>query len=201
MAKNEPDRLLYLLVGCAGLGFLGLCAATGVGVYLFAREGGAAQENVSPVTAPAYDPGAKPPFGAPSDPAPAAPSAPRLRVAATVTSVSVGEGGAAAGGFGLAPGASCLFDVQAPGADSPMCRAQIVCGGRLLYGGESAGYFPCTVAPDAPPSVAGEDAATTGEDGDAAMRLDTRAGRLSVEDDARGPLGAFAIEAHIDSVE
>jgi hypothetical protein len=206
MAKNETDRLLYVLVGCAGIGFLGLCAATGVGLVLFTREGEIAQGSgpgASP--APGFDPASgKPPFGAPGA-GPAGPQAPvpvpRLRVAATVRSVRGGAGRDRRGDFPLASGATCLFDVQPPDATTSMCRAQVVCGGQLLFGGENAGYFPCTVAAGAPPSISGRDDATTGTDHDAAMTLDTGRGLLTVEDDERGPYGAFTLEARIDSVE
>jgi hypothetical protein len=115
-----------------------------------------------------------------------------MRVAATV---------AEARGLPALRGAACLFDVQPPTEATPLCRTQVICGGQLLYGGQDAGYFRCIVSPGPPPSIAGQDADTTGLDRDAAMTIDTASRKLVVRDDARGPLGAFEVEARIDSVE
>ncbi len=192
MGKEGGDKLLYALVGCAAVAFFGLCGATGVGVYLVMRSGGmeAGAPAPFPATPAPGTPGGKPddvPGGGPASPLP------RLRVAATVT--------AARGGLPVTPGAPCLFDVQPPDATSTMCRTQVVCGGQLLYGGENAGYFPCAIGAGSPPSITGQDAATTAEDRDAAMTLDTGRRLLTVVDDARGPFGAFEVEARVDSVE
>ena len=39
---------------------------------------------------------------------------------------------------------------------------------------------------------------TTGHDGDGAMQIDTRAGTLFIQDDARGPHGPYSLTARID---
>lgn len=125
--------------------------------------------------------------------APPSDTLPRL-VRATVTSVE--------GSAGITVGASCEFNVerrdQADGSFA--CNAQIVCGGRLLYGGPEAGYFPCTLYQGPPRHVVGSDLNTTSADNDGAMSLDTH-DALEIWDDASGPNGEFRIRAHVDSVE
>lgn len=189
MNEEKGSGLLFVLLGCAGVCLLGLCATTGVAAYLvmrdrgslFADEGGASTG----------EPSGKPP----SDDVPAGPPGPplpRLRVAAEVGSVT---------GNVVPRGSRCLFDVEPPADPQSMCRAQVVCGGQLVYGGQSAGYFQCTVTPGTPAAIAGGDDQTTSGDGDGAMAIDTAARRLTVRDDDRGPHGAFELEATIESVE
>ncbi|MBC7171655.1 MAG: hypothetical protein H5U40_04475 [Polyangiaceae bacterium] len=188
MNEGKGSGLLYVLLGCAGLCVVGLCAATGLGVYMVTRDSASAGGAVDPMMKPPAAQGALPSRDTP----PAGPSPRRLRVTAHVVS---GRGSA------VARGSSCLFDVE-PLSDAPStCRAQIVCGGKLVYGGQSAGYFPCAISPGAPTHVAGRDGQTSAEDGDAAMAIDTAAGTLSVRDDAAGPHGPFAFEARVESVE
>ena len=100
-------------------------------------------------------------------------------------------------------GTSCNFVVSAQAnAESPsgtLCRAQVVCGGQLLFGGPEAGYFVCTVV-EQPPSISGSDPSTTAQDGaDAAMSIDTATSTLTVHDDG-GVHGAYSVTARIDSV-
>ena len=100
-------------------------------------------------------------------------------------------------------GTNCNFVVSAQAnANSPtgvQCRAQVVCGGQLLFGGPDVGYFTCTVVAQ-PPSISGSDPTTTAQDGvDAAMSIDTAAGTLTVHDDG-GVHGAYSVTARIDSV-
>ena len=193
MENAGGNKLLYVLVGCAGLCFLGLCAATGLGLYLFAQDGAEAGRPAPPLpVAPGPRPADEPAAGAASADPRGEPLVPRMRVAATVT---------AARGAATARGASCLFDVQPPTEATPLCRAQVICGDRLLYGGKDAGYFRCAASAGPPPSVAGQDPQTTGLDRDAAMTIDTASRTLLVRDDEHGPLGAFEVEARIDSVE
>jgi hypothetical protein len=188
MNERRGNGLLFVLLGCAGFSLLALCGATGVAAFLVMRDG-------------------EPPFAAdadsaPGDPAvtlpprggsaPSAPALPRVRISATVASAS---------GSAVPNGAECLFDVEPPPDARSMCRAQVVCGGQLVYGGQNAGYFPCSVAPGNPPSIAGREDDTTSADGDAAMAIDTAARTLAVRDDARGPHGAFTIVARIDAVQ
>lgn len=119
--------------------------------------------------------------------------APRI-VRATITEVQ--------GLADLAVGSSCELNVDR--SDQPdgsfVCNTQIVCGGRLLYGGAAAGYFPCTLYEGPPRHVVGADQQTTAGDGDGAMSLDTH-GTLEIWDDATGTNGEFRVRARVDSVE
>jgi hypothetical protein len=99
-------------------------------------------------------------------------------------------------------GDKCDFLVERRARDqtSFYCNAQVVCGGKLLYGGPNRGYFPCRLFEGGRRDVIGTDASTTGADQDAALYLNTRTGVLRVWDDARGQLGAFKVEADVLSV-
>ena len=113
---------------------------------------------------------------------------------ATVTRVS--------GVRSVSTGTQCSFDVTRE--DRPdgtfWCNAQVRCGTTLLYGGAGAGYFDCTLYEQPERHVLGEDPNTSATDRDAAMRIDTLSGELTVRDDASGPLGQFEVVARIDSV-
>ena len=116
-------------------------------------------------------------------------------VTATVTSVT--------GTSPVPVGATCGFTVERHARPEPpgfWCRAQISCGGMLLYGGASAGYFPCELSEQPRRDVVGEDDMMTGSDTDAAMRLDTRMGMLTIRDDATGPHGQYTLEARVTDV-
>jgi hypothetical protein len=120
---------------------------------------------------------------------------PSRTVNATVTMVT--------GNSPVPVGGTCSFVVSAqsnPDATTGvLCRAQVVCGGQLLFGGPSAGYFECRVT-DQPPGIAGGDPSTTAQDGaDSAMAIDTAAGTLTVHDEG-GALGAYSVTARVDSV-
>ncbi len=81
------------------------------------------------------------------------------------------------------------------------CNAQVLCGGKLVYGGPDRGYFACKLYSAPRRDVVGSDPSTTSDDHDPALSLDTRAGVLRVWDDARGTHGAFEIEADVIDVE
>jgi hypothetical protein len=131
---------------------------------------------------------------------PALPTAPRptntspITITAQVTAIT--------GNPGVSPGTQCVFVVeQHDQSDRPAgywCRANVMCGLTLLYGGGTSGYFPCTVF-DSPRAVVGIDGDTTSSDTDGSLELDTRAGRLRVTDDASGRLGAFSVDAQVTS--
>lgn len=116
-------------------------------------------------------------------------------VRATVTAVE--------GSIGVDVGAECGFAVdRRDRSDGTFwCNAQIVCGGRLLYGGPEAGYFPCTLFEQPRRDVVGSDPQTHEDDRDAAMSIDTTTGALEIWDDASGELGRFRVRARVDSVE
>ena len=167
---------IWLLTG--GLGLLGalLCIGGGVAVFLY---GG------NPVAAPATGTGGGAPPGVDFSP---------REVVATVERVTPGAP--------AAYGAECRFSVE--GQAHPQlgywCNAQIQCGGRLLYGGPSAGFFPCVLAPSPARDVAGEDASTSSQDRDAAMRIDTANRSLTIRDDSAGANGEYVVDARVVSV-
>jgi hypothetical protein len=108
---------------------------------------------------------------------------------------------AVTGSAPVAVGTQCRFVVD--GRDRSeggyWCNAQIVCDGRLLYGGPQAGFFPCDLS-DPSRHVSGGDAMTTSEDTDASMQIDTARGSLTIRDDANGSYGAYSLTAQIHSV-
>ena len=81
------------------------------------------------------------------------------------------------------------------------CNAQVLCGDKLLYGGPGRGFFPCTLYEGQRRDVVGTDGATTAQDQDAALFLDTRSGVMRIWDDDHGLLGSFRVEAEILSVQ
>jgi hypothetical protein len=81
------------------------------------------------------------------------------------------------------------------------CNAQVLCGDKLLYGGPGRGFFPCTLFEGQRRDVVGSDGATTAQDQDAALYLDTRSGVLRIWDDDHGLHGQFRVEADVLSVQ
>jgi hypothetical protein len=103
-------------------------------------------------------------------------------------------------------GDSCEFLVEQRQRDaqSYYCNAQVMCGGKLLYGGPDRGYFSCRFYDGEQGEhhdVVGSDPTTTREDKDPALQLDTRSGVVRVWDDASGPNGQFEIEAEVISAQ
>lgn len=124
------------------------------------------------------------------------PGTPPLVVKAEVTRVE--------GDTGVRPGQTCEFFVERRqrGDRGFECNAQVVCGGKLLYGGVGRGFFACRFYEGDRRDVVGGEAETTRTDKtDGAIRLDTRQGVLRVWDDASGALGAFDIEAEVLSAQ
>lgn len=204
MAEGEKDNTaLYVLLGCAGLLVLGLCAATGVGVWMVMEQASSAPPVAYPTPAPIPGPTvptppppiAPTPFPPSTGPAlPPPPSfAPPMLVRATIDSIE--------GASPVAVGTACEFTVERqPSPEQPSgywCRTQIVCGGRLLYGGPSAGFFPCTLGEGTPRTVVGQDVETTSVDTDASMSIDTSTATLTIRDDSAGPFGAYGVRARI----
>jgi hypothetical protein len=121
--------------------------------------------------------------------------APPLTVRAEVTRV--------AGNGIVRPGESCHFLIEQRQRDarSFYCNAQVMCGGKLLYGGPERGFFPCRFYEGERRDVVGADPSTTREDKDSGFTIDTRSGVLRVWDDASGPHGAFDVEAEVLSAQ
>jgi hypothetical protein len=197
---------LWVGLGCGGL-VLVLACVGGAGFWFYyqardaqdqvavAFEQARAQEEAQRRMAEQAQP------GMPGVPLPAVPTGPGptdrtpRMIVATVTSVT--------GNPGVAPGNVCSFAVehheQPARPEGYWCRAHVMCGLTLIYGGGEAGYFPCTLT-DSPRGVTGADGDTTATDRDGSLELDTRSGRLVVRDDASGHLGAFSVEGTINSV-
>ncbi|MGF1468649.1 MAG: hypothetical protein ACFCGT_21195 [Sandaracinaceae bacterium] len=212
--KGTPGWI-WVAVGCGGLALLAACVVPAAAFVLFVERYRVEdperpivdvdpQPLPDPGPAPTPGPGAQPPpsggavppgGGAPGLPPPPAFDPPEPRtIVASVTEVD--------GLPQVAPGARCEFPVTVtarPGGTF-WCNAQIRCGGELLYGGQNAGFFDCTLYEGDEPHVVGEDDRTTGDDGDSAMRIDSLNGVISVRDDANGRLGAFTLSARIESV-
>jgi hypothetical protein len=99
-------------------------------------------------------------------------------------------------------GQQCAFNVERhPHADLEYwCRAQIVCGGVMIYGGGNGGYFPCQWDTHGPGSIVGADLQTSGQDGDSAIGLNSTTGTLLVQDDRSGRLGEFRVQARLTGI-
>jgi hypothetical protein len=197
-------------VGCALLVLCGLCIL-GAGAVYALRSGEELVRVPEPLLGPtgrptvplSYQPPPQPPVTPPPIVGPATPLVPGTlgagtdlrRVRATVTE-----------SLGLADvplGSPCTADVTRHDRDDGTfwCNAQVTCGARLVYGGAEAGFFHCILYEGTRRDVVGTDAATTAEDRDPAMSLDTVGGTLEVWDDATGPLRGGRLRARIDAVE
>lgn len=223
---NKGSGVAWIVIGCGALFFLSLCVAGGAAFYIAGGMGMTTPAGPPPVPAPPTPmpmqpvPGQPVPFQPipgqpvplppppvpsgpsgpvpmPPPPMPAGPSDPNpRRVRATVTSML--------GSVGVRVGDSCAFDVERLPRDdgSFWCRAQVVCNNVLLYGGPTAGFFDCQlIEANGRRDVIGGESATTPTDRDAAMQIDTPQHKLEVWDDQGGALGAFRMEARVESVQ
>ncbi len=193
--EKQKSPILWIALG-GGLLLLSCCCFSGVGYWFYAMRSSGSD---GPVFGPVGDNG---PVEAPG-PAPTPlviPVAPRpfgttRTVLATVERVG--------GNVAVNAGDSCSFAIEVrDNAQEPSgywCHVVLMCGVTVLYGGESNGFFRCAVY-DNPPSVSGEDAETTSTDTDGSFQIDTQTRTLIVRDDASGAMGAFRVEARIDSV-
>jgi hypothetical protein len=206
----EPRDNRWLIAGFgAGCGFILLASMCSCCLLMYLPG----NESAPPPPAPIYDPGPvapttvppvlpPPPMSAPaSPPLPSGTSeapddrAPRA-VSATITTVT--------GTPGVSTGQTCEFNVERRDRDDGAgfwCNAQIVCAGHLLYGGPTAGFFPCALFSAPTRGVVGSDPNTTAQDGDAAMSIDSQASSLEIWDDAQGPNGEYRVVAHIDTIQ
>ncbi|MDH5493313.1 MAG: hypothetical protein OEY14_15270 [Myxococcales bacterium] len=103
---------------------------------------------------------------------------------------------------GVSAGTSCELLVEHHPDDAELrCRAVISCGEHTLFGDRPTnGYFQCTFEAGDAPIVQGADEETSREGTDPAMRIDTGAGTLSIFDEAEGRLGAFELDATLESL-
>lgn len=202
--EPRSDRTWLMVgvgMGCLFVALLVTCVGTGAVFFLMGGERASAPSPtlVSP------PPPIAPPFTGVVPPAPLVPSIPppsapddgsAIAVHATISSVT--------GSPGVSVGQTCEFNVERRDREDGSgfwCNAQIVCGGHLIYGGPTAGFFPCTLFYRPTRGVVGTDPNTTAQDQDAAMSIDTAAGTLEVWDDAQGPNGEMRITAHVDSAQ
>lgn len=100
----------------------------------------------------------------------------------------------------LRPGDMCEFLVERRlrGRDSFYCNAQVVCGGRLLFGGPERGFFTCRLEEGEHREVIGTDVST--EDGDPGFTINTALGVMRVWDDGKSGNPAFEVEAEVLAV-
>lgn len=193
---------LYVALGCGGLLLVGLCLIPPAVVFLGWES---TDEDVEPVVTapdPALEPdpiapvdptlprGVTPPMPAPPSAGPTSPRTVTVRITeSSVASVPVGS--------------TCSFEVGRHSRNDGTfwCQANIECGGRLLYGGGTAGYFDCTLYEQPQRHVVGQDFGTSGSDTDAAFRIDTLRAEMEIRDDPRGRLGAFLVRGTVTSVQ
>jgi hypothetical protein len=205
--RDERSTWLWVAVGCGAIALSALCIVPPALWLVLSDDDEPVVADVDPVRPP--DPVPAPPIApspslpplpspslpSPSLPPPPASAGPPRRVTAIVEEVT--------GSIATRAGATCAFDVvrhdQADGTF--WCNAQIRCGAELLYGGQNAGFFDCTLYEQPQRHVVGEDPLTTSGDRDAAMRLDTLRGTLVVRDDAAGRLGVFTLRARVTQVQ
>jgi len=205
MADKKMSPMIWIAAGCGLLSIFGCCIASGVAFYAY----GAQSEEPMPFDMGGGQPdfgGGTPNLGGGIAPGPA-PSPlvipmtpmPSIRTRSIVASVQ-----SVAGTVPVTPGSLCYVIVEVkPEAQVPAgfwCKSTVTCNGTVLFGEtETNGFFPCA-AYDSPAAVLGEDAETTGSDGDASIQLDTNRRTLILRDDATGLRGAFRIEAQITEV-
>lgn len=205
--KTSESLWIGVGVGCSLLLLCGLCIL-GAGFVYIARTGDEVVSVPEPLLGPGTPPGVPPvtpptPPGPPPVVGPATPLVPGTpgsgtdlrRVRATVTEST---------GLPDVPvGASCTADVTRHDREDGTfwCNAQIQCGARLVYGGADAGYFHCMLYESPRRDVVGTDGATSAEDRDAAMSLNTVGGTLEVWDDVSGGSGELRLRARVDTVE
>ncbi|GAB4216025.1 MAG: hypothetical protein OHK0013_42120 [Sandaracinaceae bacterium] len=206
--KTSESLWIGVGVGCSLLVLCGLCVL-GAGVVYVLRTGDEIVRVPEPMLGPTPrpTPPPPPPPQSPSTPppivGPATPLVPGMpstgtdlrRVRATVTESN---------GLADVPvGSACTADVTRHDREDGTfwCNAQITCGTRLVYGGPEAGFFQCMLYQGTRRDVVGTDAATTAEDRDPAMSLNTVGGTLEVWDDASGTLGGGRVRARVEAIE
>jgi len=104
----------------------------------------------------------------------------------------------------VSEGAICSFRVERlPRSNGAgyWCRTQAVCGGKLLFGGPTAGYFNCRMTVGSGvPEITGGDPDTSSVDNDASFAIDTTASSVVLRDDATSQNGEYSLVAHINSL-
>jgi hypothetical protein len=198
--RNDRTWLLVGVgVGCFFVLVVTFCVAT-AGLYYFSTQSrpdpiAYPQPPMDPYPLPPPTSIAPPPTVLPPPPTVADDGA-SMAVHATITEVT--------GAPGVSVGQTCEFNVERRDRDDGSgfwCNAQVVCGGHLLYGGPTAGFFPCTLFYAPSRGVVGSDPNTTATDQDAALSIDSGQSHLEVWDDAGGANGEFRVVAHIDAIE
>jgi hypothetical protein len=200
-SDKQKSPILWIALG-GGLLLLSCCCFSGVGYWFYAARQTTEGPIFGPVTGTGSGTG---PVEAPGPtPTPLViPPAPRpFGTTRTILATVERVGGTVA----VNPGDSCSFAVEVRDAQGVpqapngyWCHTVVVCGMTTLYGGAQNGFFPCAVY-DNPPSVQGEDGEMTSSDTDGSFQLDTQTRTLIIRDDATGSMGAFRVEARIDSV-
>jgi len=223
VVADNGSSTKWIIIGCAGLGLVGLCCIGGGGFayyrYMEAEEESlrmvremerrAAEEEAARQRAEEEEMRRMQEAAELEQmlrfPPPLSISPRRTRdhnTRSIVARVTHAQGAAQA-----TAGDECRFDVTVENRDDEIgywCRAKVECAGQRLYGVDEPrrnGFFPCEIT-RRPEGVAGEDRNTSSEGGDAAFQIDTRVRRMYVIDDDQSMVGgAFRIEAAITSVD
>lgn len=191
--NSKGNGMIWVAAGCGGLLLLLLCVATGFGVFTI-MDKRASMGGSAPMPMQSSDPSTGPMMPSPGG-SPGATAS--VEVTATVTSST---------GSRPAPeGAVCSFRVEhlpRSGGSGYWCRTQAVCGGQLLFGGPTAGYFNCDMTQDSSGTqILGADPDTTSADNDGSFAIDTNAGTVVIRDDSTSANGEYSLVAHISSVQ
>lgn len=115
-----------------------------------------------------------------------------LRVALTISE--------ARGVSGIERGTTCEVWVthRDQDMDSAHCHASLDCADHALYGiDDGQGYFQCTAFAQSPALIIGADRATSAQDGDPMLAIDSIRGTFTMSDDARGEFGRFSLRGSI----
>lgn len=199
---DSSRKWIIGLAGCGFILFLALLGAVGLGIYFVANQ---AEEFVDPSPYPEGPPsypgsglpngGGKPTLGGGGGGGGV--TGPNSRTFTAAVSRVTGPSAS------MLQGTTCDLRVErVPNTSAPggyWCHTIVTCGGRVLYGSATQGFFTCTMTGD-PPAVIGGETQTTGVDGDAAFQINSSTGTLSLSDDAAGPVGEYYLEARLGSV-
>jgi hypothetical protein len=87
----------------------------------------------------------------------------------------------ATGGSPVSADTRCAIFFEVEDSDSDRIGVDVLCGGRVVYGGRSQGFLTCDDFDGSPRSC--DDGEPTSEDGDPKLRFDRARGRVEVLDE------------------
>ncbi len=204
MTEQKRSNLPWILAGCGALLVFSCCITSAAGVFFYRATASRDAASVALAEEEARQADANRNVAAEqrrmaerlTEQGPQLPPSggtPTVTIMATVTRVSGSR-------LTVRAGETCVFPITYPTrGDDPTqrwCNAPVRCGGVLIYGGGTGGFFPCTFS-QSPASVVGSDNETSGGDRDGAFTIDTNAGTIRVRDDSGGDYGTFELDATI----